>query len=245
MWQSGFSKSINTLFEHKQLFATVHQSVEDTIRNMKQALDELQLEIVDKLQMIELQQQLILQTSQPKDVDEFTKNVQRIEASLDVMTTHAINLNHIKLTVRRLSLLVSAEGSLPHLVLPLLPQMGPQVLRETPHQRYLLKPLREKIDATFFTPQSLPEIRSKRECQPGSTCFVFYLPPRISSGELKAMFDSYGTVLNAYVAMDKETNKSRGFGFVDFAHATEAQAAIAGLDKLPLDGKILSVSIKV
>ena len=54
-----------------------------------------------------------------------------------------------------------------------------------------------------------------------------------------------GTVLNAYVAMDKVTNRPRGFGFVDFSSASEAQAAITKYDKFPIDGKFLSVSLKV
>jgi hypothetical protein len=80
---------------------------------------------------------------------------------------------------------------------------------------------------------------------PNSTCFVFYLPPAATNDTLRQLFLRYGTVLNAYVAMDKVTNRTRGFGFVDFSTPAEAQAAVAGLDKYPWDGKFLSVSIKV
>lgn len=80
---------------------------------------------------------------------------------------------------------------------------------------------------------------------PNSTCFVFYLPPSATNETLRQLFMRYGTVLNAYVAMDKVTNRTRGFGFVDFSTPSEAQAAVAGLDKYPLEGKFLSVSIKV
>jgi len=80
---------------------------------------------------------------------------------------------------------------------------------------------------------------------PNSTCFVFYLPPSATNDTLRQLFMRYGTVLNAYVAMDKVTNRTRGFGFVDFSTPAEAQAAVAGLDKYPLEGKFLSVSIKV
>ncbi len=78
-----------------------------------------------------------------------------------------------------------------------------------------------------------------------STCFVFYLGPNITSDMLRTIFMTYGTVLNANVAIDKVTKRTRGFGFVDFSNASEAQAAVNGLDKYPLDGKFLSVSIKV
>lgn len=80
---------------------------------------------------------------------------------------------------------------------------------------------------------------------PNSTCFVFYLPPSATNETLRTLFTRYGTVLNAYVAMDKVTNRTRGFGFVDFSTPSEAQAAVAALDKYPLEGKFLSVSIKV
>lgn len=80
---------------------------------------------------------------------------------------------------------------------------------------------------------------------PGATCFVFYLPPTATNETLRTLFMPYGTVLNAYVAMDKITNRTRGFGFVDFARPSEAQAAIEALDKYPLEGKFLSVSLKV
>ncbi len=80
---------------------------------------------------------------------------------------------------------------------------------------------------------------------PNSTCFVFYLPPSATNETLLQLFVRYGTVINAYVAMDKVTNRTRGFGFVDFSTPSEAQAAVTGLDKYPLEGKFLSVSIKV
>ncbi len=78
-----------------------------------------------------------------------------------------------------------------------------------------------------------------------STCFVFYLPPSMTNDTLRQLFMPHGTVLNAYVAVDKLTNRPRGFGFVDFATPAEAQTAVAALDKFAVDGKFLSVSIKV
>lgn len=77
----------------------------------------------------------------------------------------------------------------------------------------------------------------------GATCFVFYLPPSMTDDTLRQLFMRYGTVLNAYVA-DKAANRTWGFGFVDFSTAAEAQAAVAGLDKCPLEGKFLSVLSK-
>jgi cold-inducible RNA-binding protein len=74
---------------------------------------------------------------------------------------------------------------------------------------------------------------------------VFYLPQSATNESLRQLFERYGTVFNAYVAMDKVTGRTRGFGFVDFSTPSEAQAAVRGLDKYPMEGKFLSVSIKV
>ena len=78
-----------------------------------------------------------------------------------------------------------------------------------------------------------------------STCFVFYLPPSMTNDSLRNLFLPYGTVLNAYVAVDSKTNRPRGFGFVDFQSPAEAQLAVQKLDKYPIEGKFLSVSIKI
>lgn len=74
---------------------------------------------------------------------------------------------------------------------------------------------------------------------------MFYLPPEANNDNLRTLFARYGTVLNTYVAIDKMTNRTRGFGFVDFSSAAEAQTAVAQLDKYQWCGKFLSVSIKL
>lgn len=90
-------------------------------------------------------------------------------------------------------------------------------------------------------PSQLSRINA-RNC---ATCFVFYLPSNIDNDGLRAIFQDCGTVLNAYVAMDKKTGHTRGFGFVDFSTPAEAQRAVAEKDKMPCNGKFLSVTIKI
>ena len=79
----------------------------------------------------------------------------------------------------------------------------------------------------------------------GCTCFVFYLPRSATNETLRLLFEPYGTILNTYVPMDRITNQTRGFGFVDFSTPEEAQIAVDNLDKHYLDGRYLSVSIKI
>jgi RNA recognition motif-containing protein len=59
--------------------------------------------------------------------------------------------------------------------------------------------------------------------------------------ELEEIFEKFGTVKSAKVAMDKETGKSRGFGFVDMPNDAEAKEAIEGLNDISLGKKPLVV----
>lgn len=63
-----------------------------------------------------------------------------------------------------------------------------------------------------------------------------------SESDLQAAFATYGAVSTARVATDRDTNRPRGFGFVEMASQTEAQAAIAGLNGTELQGRTLTVN---
>ena len=99
----------------------------------------------------------------------------------------------------------------------------------------------------FAAPQPLPWNPATNDSinKPGATCFVFYLPPSVTKEQLHQLFVRFGTVLNAHVAMDKQTGRSKGYGFVDFAKDEEARNAVVAMDKYQLENKFLSVSIKI
>jgi cold-inducible RNA-binding protein len=59
---------------------------------------------------------------------------------------------------------------------------------------------------------------------------------------LRAAFAQFGDVASAQVVMDKTSGQSKGFGFVEMANATEAQAAINGLNGHDLGGRTMNVS---
>lgn len=72
--------------------------------------------------------------------------------------------------------------------------------------------------------------------------FVGNLSFESTDSDLSAAFGAYGQVTSAQVVKDRETNRSRGFGFVDMQDLAQAQAAIAGLNGKDNKGRALTVS---
>ena len=71
--------------------------------------------------------------------------------------------------------------------------------------------------------------------------FVAGLPYDLDDDELMEIFEKFGAVNSAKVAIDKETGKSRGFGFVDMQNDAEAKDAIENLNDISLGKKPLVV----
>jgi RNA recognition motif-containing protein len=72
--------------------------------------------------------------------------------------------------------------------------------------------------------------------------FIGNLAYKTNDDSLKAHFAQCGNVVSASVVMERETGRSRGFGFVEFATAEEATAAVEKLNGVELDGRALNVS---
>lgn len=72
--------------------------------------------------------------------------------------------------------------------------------------------------------------------------FVGSLPFSTTDDELQQMFAQYGTVDSARVLTDRETNRSRGFGFVEMGNDDEAKAAIEALHDSELGGRKIVVN---
>jgi RNA recognition motif-containing protein len=64
----------------------------------------------------------------------------------------------------------------------------------------------------------------------------------VNDEDLRAAFAQFGTVDSADVIVDRATGRSKGFGFVEMGDATEAKAAIEGLNGKDLDGRSLNVN---
>jgi RNA recognition motif-containing protein len=72
--------------------------------------------------------------------------------------------------------------------------------------------------------------------------YVGNLPWTFKDDELKGLFEEHGDVTSAKVIVDRESGRSRGFGFVEMASADEAASAIEALNGQETDGRELKVN---
>ena len=72
--------------------------------------------------------------------------------------------------------------------------------------------------------------------------FVGNLPYSVGDDELKDAFENHGSVVNVVVIRDRETGRSRGFGFVEMETEEMARAAAGALDGFEMDGRRLRVN---
>lgn len=73
--------------------------------------------------------------------------------------------------------------------------------------------------------------------------YVGNLPYSFSDNDMQRTFSAYGSVGSAKVVMDRESGRSKGFGFVEMGTAAEAQAAVKGLHGQDLGGRDMVVNI--
>jgi RNA recognition motif-containing protein len=76
----------------------------------------------------------------------------------------------------------------------------------------------------------------------GKKLYVGNLGYGVSDGDLMKMFEAHGTVESAQVIMDRDTGRSKGFGFVEMKTDQEAQTAITALNGQDSGGRALTVS---
>ncbi|KOC25066.1 RNA-binding protein [Comamonas testosteroni] len=76
----------------------------------------------------------------------------------------------------------------------------------------------------------------------GNKLYVGNLPYGVRDNDLEQAFGQFGAVASARVMMERDTGRSKGFGFVEMASEAEAQAAIQGMNGQPLGGRSLVVN---
>ncbi len=76
----------------------------------------------------------------------------------------------------------------------------------------------------------------------GNKLYVGNLPYSVRDSDLEQAFGQFGAVTSAKVMMERETGRSKGFGFVEMGSDAEAQAAISGMNGQPLGGRSVVVN---
>jgi hypothetical protein len=76
----------------------------------------------------------------------------------------------------------------------------------------------------------------------GNKLYVGNLPYGVRDNDLEQAFSQFGSVTSAKVMMERETGRSKGFGFVEMGSDAEAQAAISGMNGQPLGGRSVVVN---
>ncbi len=76
----------------------------------------------------------------------------------------------------------------------------------------------------------------------GKKLYVGNLTYNVNESDLEALFAPFGSVQSAQIIVDRDTNRSKGFGFVEMGSDAEAQAAIQGLNGHDHDGRNLTVN---
>jgi cold-inducible RNA-binding protein len=96
----------------------------------------------------------------------------------------------------------------------------------------------------LLDPESIPRVvnLSFRSSIVGKKLYVGNLTYNVNESDLEALFSQYGSVQSAQVIVDRDTNRSKGFGFVEMGSDAEAQAAIQGLNGHDHDGRNLTVN---
>jgi cold-inducible RNA-binding protein len=87
--------------------------------------------------------------------------------------------------------------------------------------------LRERFGWSFYVAKKL---------------YVGNLTYGTNDSDLRSMFEEFGSVESAQVITDRETGRSKGFGFVEMGSQQEAEAAIKGLNGKDIDGRALTVN---
>jgi RNA recognition motif-containing protein len=73
--------------------------------------------------------------------------------------------------------------------------------------------------------------------------FVGKLSFNTTDDSLRTLFEQYGTVESAQVAVDRDSNRSRGFGFVEMSEEADAKKAIEALDNTTFEDRTIVVSV--
>ena len=75
--------------------------------------------------------------------------------------------------------------------------------------------------------------------------FIANLPWALRGKDLKDIFSEYGEVVYAKVILDRETGKSKGFGFIEFVNADDAAKAVSEMNEAEINGRTIKLDFAV
>jgi len=99
-----------------------------------------------------------------------------------------------------------------------------------------------RLAAGGVRPHVIAHLRGLRESRMSKKLFVGGLAWKTTTDDLRRAFEAYGVVSDAKVIVDRDTDRSRGFGFVTFAEDSAAASAIGEMDGKELDGRQIRVN---
>ena len=76
----------------------------------------------------------------------------------------------------------------------------------------------------------------------GKKLYVGNLSYGVTDSQLEQLFSAHGAVQSAQVIMDRDTGRSKGFGFVEMSNSAEAEAAISALNGVEKEGRAMTVN---
>ena len=76
----------------------------------------------------------------------------------------------------------------------------------------------------------------------GKKLYVGNLAYSVGDSDMQRLFEAHGSVVSAQVIMDRDTGRSKGFGFVEMGSDAEAQAAITAMNGAEIEGRALTVN---
>lgn len=121
----------------------------------------------------------------------------------------------------------------------------PLVNSNYPGVQQYITALPQQSSAFFQGSSSLPSASdSKKEGPPGANLFIYQIPTEYTDADLIQTFLPFGNVISAKVFIDKNTQMSKGFGFVSYDNPNSATAAISSMNGFVIGSKRLKVQLK-
>lgn len=122
------------------------------------------------------------------------------------------------------------------------PPPGSLVYPEPPFEPYIVKPLNQFQQKPGGT--ASPTAETKKAGPSGSNLFIFHLPNEWRDDDLMFYFKDFGNIMSCRIMTDRQTGRSRGFGFISYDNHQSALTAIEKMNGYSVGNKKLKVQLK-